>query len=143
MNHEADIGQIRARLQNLSRQAFSKMYRLEVAALVSALEPPIWARQVAKGLDIGENQAASELAEFERLGALRRFPSEYDRRKLYVVVPHWLWTAARAALDEGIRAVDPDNGDELVAAYWAVMLESEPRPLPAAGGTGGMGEHIG
>ena len=130
-------------LQKLSRQIFSKKYRLETAALVSALEPPIWARQVAKGLDIGENQAASELAEFERLGALQQFPSEFDRRKLYVVVPHWLWRAARDALDEGIRAVDPDSGDELVAAYWAAMLESEPRPLPAPGGPGGMRDHIG
>ncbi len=67
MKFDSDIGQIRSHLQRLSRQIFSKKYRLEIAALVSAMEPPIWARQVAKALDIGENQAASELQEFERL----------------------------------------------------------------------------
>jgi len=119
-------------LQARSRRIFSKKYRLEIAGLVSAQEPPIWARQVAKTLDIGENQAASELAEFEHLGALQQFPSRYDRRKLYVAVPHWLWGAVREAVDEGIRLVDPDNGDALVSAYWFAVIDTEkPRPLPA------------
>jgi len=131
MNSDIDIGRIRAHLQDLSRRAFSKKYRLETAVLASALEAPIWARQVARALDIGENQAASELHEFEQLGALQRFPSEFDRRKLYVAVPHWLWRAVRDAHDQGIRELDPENGDALVAAYWAAMVEGgNPRPVP-------------
>lgn len=131
MKFDSDIGQIHSHLQRLSRQIFSKKYRLEIAALVSAMEPPIWARQVAKALDIGENQAASELQEFEQLGALQQFPSKFDRRKLYVVAPHWLWGAARAAQDSGIRELDPENGGALVAAYWTAMVDGTPRPVPA------------
>jgi hypothetical protein len=140
MKFDSDIGQIREHLQELSRQIFSKKYRLEIAALVAALEPPIWARQVAKTLDIGENQAASELHEFEQLGALQQFPSEFDRRKLYVVVPHWLWRAVREALDSAVRELEPDEGDALVAAYWAAMVDGgEPRPVPTNEGSSEFG----
>lgn len=139
MKFDSDIGRIREHLQDLSRTIFSKKYRLETAALVSALEPPIWSRQVAKALDIGENQAASELHEFARLGALQQFPSEFDRRKLYVVVPHWFWVTARDALDHGIRTLDPEHGDALVAAYWAAMVDGEPRPILSGAGEGRLG----
>jgi|GEM_PF-7092806 len=140
MKFDTDIGQIRSHLQKLSRRIFSKKYRLEIAALVSAIEPPIWARQVAKTLDIGENQAASELYEFEQLGALQQFPSEFDRRKLYVVVPHWLWSAVREAQDCGIRELNPENGDALVAAYWTAMVDGgTPRPVLATAGDNGLG----
>lgn len=132
MKYEADIGRIRDKLQDESRRLFSKKYRLEIAALIAADEPPIWARQLARQLDIGENQAASELAEFERLGALQLFPSDFDRRKLYVVRPHYLWGFTRQALEHGIRAMDPQNGDDLVADYWAWVLDgSSPQPIPA------------
>lgn len=137
MKFDSDIGRIRSHLQRLSRQIFSKKYRLEIAALASAMEPPIWARQVAKALDIGENQAASELQEFEQLGALQQFPSEFDRRKLYLVAPHWLWSAARAAQDRGIRELDPENGDALVAAYWTATVDGIPRPVPVNTGDRG------
>ena len=143
MKFDSDIGQIRERLQELSRQIFSKKHRLEIAALVSAMEPPIWARQVAKTLDIGENQAASELHEFEQLGALQQFPSEFDRRKLYVVTPHWLWRAVREAQDSGIRELDPENGEALVAAYWTAMVDHAPRPVLADTGDHELGGNYG
>ncbi|HKZ15155.1 MAG TPA: hypothetical protein VJL81_15060 [Solirubrobacterales bacterium] len=131
MKHDADIGRIRRKLQDESRRLFSKKYRLEVAALIAADDPPIWARHLARRLDIGENQAASELAEFEQLGALQRFPSDFDRRKLYVIRPHYLWAFSRQALEHAIHSLDPEDGEELLVSYWAWALDGDtPQPIP-------------
>jgi hypothetical protein len=132
MKHEAEIGRIRDQLQEESRRLFSKKYRLEIAAVIGAEEPPIWARQLARRLEIGENQAASELAEFEQLGALRIFPSDFDRRKLYVTAPHYLWGFTRQALEHAIHALDPEREGDLLVTYWAWALDDDtPRPITA------------
>lgn len=133
MKHDEAIGRIRGDLEDFSKLLFSKKYRLELAALITAQEPPIWARQLARALEIGENQAASELTELEKLGALQRFPDDFDRRKLYVVSPHRLWSFARETLEARIREGHPEQqGDELISSYWAYMLDgNEPRPLHA------------
>jgi len=132
MKHDADIGRIRDGLQAESRRLFSKKYRLEIAGLIAAEQPPIWARQIARRLDIGENQAASELSEFHQLGALQVFPSDFDRRKLYVTTPHYLWDFTRQALEHAIRALDPEVGEDLLGSYWAWALDGDtPQPIPA------------
>ena len=131
MKYETDIGRIRDRLQGESRRLFTKKYRLEIAALIAAEEPPIWARHLARRLDIGENQAASELAELEQLGALQLFPSDFDRRKLYVAVPHYIWGWTREAFDHAVRSLDPANGEALIASYWETVLgRADPQPIP-------------
>lgn len=130
MESDLDIRQIRQDLRKTSRRLFGKMHRLETAAFISALEPPVWARQIARPLEIGENQAASELADFEVLGALQHFPDSFDRRKIYQVIPNPLWGFARKSLEETIRAGDPQSGEIRVAAYWASILGRSPsRPI--------------
>jgi len=135
MKSDDRFGHVRERLGEVSKQHFSKKYRLEIAAVVAAQEAPIWARQLARTLEIGENQAASELAEFETMGALQRFPSEFDRRKLYQVVPHPLWRFARDVLEGAIREMDPEEGEAGISLYWAEVLDGvEPQPILERGG---------
>lgn len=130
MKFDDRLGHIRETLGAVSKQHFSKKYRLEIAAVAAAQEAPIWARQLARGLEIGENQAASELAEFEAMGALQRFPLEFDRRKLYQVVPHPLWPFAREVLEDTIRAMNPEEGEADIRLYWAGVLDgAEPQPI--------------
>lgn len=122
-------------LGDTSKQYFGKKYRLEIAAVAAAQEAPIWARQLARVLEIGENQAASELAEFEAMGALQRFPSEFDRRKLYQVVPHPLWRFVRDVLEGAIRARDLEEGEADIQLYWAGVLgRADPQPILERGG---------
>ncbi|HWM64724.1 MAG TPA: hypothetical protein VNP96_12140 [Solirubrobacterales bacterium] len=131
MNHANDIGQIQENLRAVSKQVFSKQYRLEIAAVCSAQEPPTWSRRLATTLGIAENQVASEIGSFARLGALQRFPAEHDRRKVYQVVPHPLWGFARELLEDTIRATELARAEDSVARYWAAILgEAAPWPVP-------------
>jgi hypothetical protein len=120
MNTDTGIGQVLGELEEISKDTFGKKYRLPIAALVSVQQSPVWARQVARALNTGENQAASELSEFEKLGALQQIPSSYDRRKVYQRVPaHPLWDFVRKTVDEAIQARDPGG----VEPFWAALAE--------------------
>jgi hypothetical protein len=133
MKHSDDLGQIREGLRDVSRQVFGKQYRLEVAALASAQEPPVWSRRLARSLGIGENQAASEIGSLATLGALQRFPAEHDRRKIYQPMPHPIWGFARELLVATIRELAPEDADDSLARYWRLILgEDEPEPIPKA-----------
>jgi hypothetical protein len=130
MNNDLDLGRIREDLRGVSKELFSKQHRLEVVAAVGALDPPVWSRRLAGALGIGENQAAAEIASLVQLGALQRFPAEYDRRKIYQPVPHPIWGFCRATLEETIReAYGGEQG--AVGRYWEAVLERPaPAPLP-------------
>jgi hypothetical protein len=133
MNNDSDIGRIQGELRTLSKAVFSKLYRLEIAGAISAQEPPIWSRRLSGTLGLAENQVASEISAFASFGALQRFPSEFDRRKLYQVVPHPIWTFSRTLLEDTIRTSFPEAGDEKIGEYWAVVLDgAEALPLPAS-----------
>jgi hypothetical protein len=133
MNHDNDLGWIREELRGMSRQVFGKQHRLEIIALISAQEPPVWSRRLARSLGIGENQAASEIANLAELGALQRFPAEHDRRKIHQPVPHPIWGFSRQLLEDTIRASRPEEGDANVALYWEAVLDHpEPGPIPKA-----------
>jgi hypothetical protein len=133
MNHDNDLGRIREDLRARSRQIFGKQHRLEITALISAQEPPIWSRRLARSLDIGENQAASEISSLAQIGALQRFPAEHDRRKVHQPVPHPIWEFSRRLLEDTIRALEPAAGDSNVALYWeAVLDQADPQPIPQA-----------
>jgi hypothetical protein len=132
MNNDIDLGRIREDLRDASKQVFSKLYRLEIAAAISAQQPPLWSRRLARSLDLAENQVTAELAAFAALGALQHFPAEHDRRKIYQVLPHPLWGFVRELLEETIRAGQPEHGEERVRAYWADVLgDDEPLPVPS------------
>jgi hypothetical protein len=132
MNHAFDLGRIREDLRGVSKELFSKQHRLEVVAAIGAQDPPVWSRRLAGALGIGENQAAAEIASLAQLGALQRFPSEYDRRKIYQPTPHPIWGFCREALEETIRkACGGEQG--AVGQYWEAILDrSTPAPLPSA-----------
>lgn len=134
MKYNDDLGQIREGLRDVSRQVFGKQYRLEVAALAAAQEPPVWSRRLARSLDIGENQAASEIASLATLGALQRFPAEHDRRKIYQALPHPIWGFARELLVMTVRELAPEDAGHSLDRYWqSVLGEDEPEPIPKAG----------
>lgn len=106
------------------------MHRLEVAALAGAQAPPIWSRNIARLAEIGENQASSELAAFEMLGALQRFPAEFDRRKIYQKAPHPLWPLTRQMLEGTIYRLSREGEDVSIEGYWEQVLEgAAPEPL--------------
>lgn len=131
MKHDADIGWIREALMGASRLAFGKQYRLEIAAVVRVVDPPIWSRRLAKALDIPENQVASELGHFVEMEALQRFPAPHDRRKLYQLLPHPLWSYASDLFELTVHSARPDDGVEQLTWYWDSLLErvaSEPVP---------------
>lgn len=132
MNSDTEIGRIREDLRAVSKTVFSKLYRLEIAGAISAQEPPIWSRRLSGTLGLAENQVASEIGVYAALGALQRFPNEYDRRKIYQLVQHPFWTFSRTLLENTIRASFPETGDEKIAEYWAAVLDgAEPLPLPS------------
>jgi hypothetical protein len=114
MNIDTSVGQILRDLELLSKRLFGRKCRLPVAALAAADDSPIWARQVARTLGIGENQAASELAEFERLGALQLVPSSFDRRKVYQRINHHFWSFVRETVNDAVLARGPTNPD----SFW-------------------------
>lgn len=131
MKHNNDLGQIREGLREVSRQVFGKQHRLEITALVTALEPPIWSRRLARALDIGENQAASEISSLASLGALQSFPSEHDRRKIFQPVPHPIWEFSRNLLVATIRDLKPENPEANLSLYWRSVLDRpEPGSIP-------------
>ena len=131
MNDFNDLGRIREDLRGVSKEIFGKLYRLEIVAVACAQEPPIWSRRLARSLALPENQVASELVNFAGFGALQRFPSDHDRRKIYQVVRHPIWGFGRVLLEETIRAAEPEAGDERVAGFWEVVLDgAEPVPVP-------------
>lgn len=129
MNSNNDLGQIREDLRAVSRRIFGKQHRLEITALISAQEPPIWSRRLAQSLKIGENQAASEITNLAQFGALQRFPAQHDRRKIYQPVPHPIWGFSRQLLEDTIRAFRVEDGDENIAGYWEAVLD-QPGPIP-------------
>jgi hypothetical protein len=104
---------------------FGRQHRLEVAAVVGAQAPPIWARNIAQLTQIPENQVGSELATFELLGALQPFPAELDRRKIYQKVPHPLWALARQMLEGTIYRLSRQGSDVAIEEYWREILGSE------------------
>lgn len=133
MKHSDDLGQIREGLRDVSRQVFGKQYRLEVAALAAAQEPPVWSRRLARSLGIGENQAASEIGSLAMLGALQRFPAEHDRRKIYQPMPHPIWVFSRELLVATIHELAPEDAEDVLARYWqSVVGEGGPEPIPKA-----------
>jgi hypothetical protein len=130
MNSGDDIGRIKKQLQDLSKSVFGKQYRLQIAAAMTAQEPPIWSRRLSGTLRIAENQVAAEIAAFAELGALQLFPNEYDRRKLYQLTRHPIWGFSRTLLETTIQSMFPEAGEDKVAEYWAVVLDgAEPLPL--------------
>jgi hypothetical protein len=128
-----DLGQIREGLRDVSRRVFGKQHRLEIAAIVTAQEPPVWSRRLARSLEIGENQAASEIGNLASLGALQRFPAEHDRRKIYQPVPHPIWDFSRELFVVTIRDLDPENAEATLGLYWQWVLDGrEPESIPEA-----------
>lgn len=138
MKHEAPIGRLRRDLAEVSKPTFGKQYRLEIGAVICALDAPIWSRRVSQVLDIPENQVASELGFFADRGALMVFPAEHDRRKLYEVVEHPLWGFARQLFERSIQLAHPDDWEALIDDYWAEICGGEPKAIPrgSAGGEG-------
>jgi hypothetical protein len=131
MDDGAKLGRIREDLRAVSKEVFGKQYRLEIAAAISALEPPIWSRQIAQILGLAENQVASEVSSYARIGALQRFPIEHDRRKIYQPVPHPFWIFSRQLLEETIGRNASGAADEAINRYWASILdEAAPRSAP-------------
>jgi hypothetical protein len=131
MNNDIDVGRIKEDLKKVSKQVFNKLYRLEIAAVASAIQPPIWSRQLSVVLGIAENQVASEVGNFAAMGALQRFPARHDRRKIHVVVPHPLWGFARELVEVTIQATYLDDGEMAVAAYWSAVLDgAQPQKVP-------------
>ncbi|HEX5593641.1 MAG TPA: hypothetical protein VFX35_09880 [Solirubrobacterales bacterium] len=118
-----DLGRLRTELRAQSRVVFGRKHRLEVGALIGALAPPIWPRNIARLIDIGENQASSELAVFEMLGALQRFPSGFDRRKIYQKTPHPLWPLTRQMLEGTIYRLSSEGYDLSIESYWEQVLQ--------------------
>lgn len=134
MKHDAQIGQTRDCLKPASRMAFGKQHRLEIAAVITALGPPTWSRQIATTLDIPENQVAADLKHFAEWGALEQFPAPHDRRKLYVAVAHPVWRYARELFEEAIERANPEDGPERIDRYWSTVLDgADPAPIPGAG----------
>jgi hypothetical protein len=126
-----DIGPINENLRAVSKQMFGKLYRLEIAAVAAAEEPPTWSRRLANRLRLPENQVATELGNFVEIGALQRFPAEHDRRKIYQAVSHPIWRFSHDLLEKTIRDTSPDgDGDKEVSEYWTAVLDGEaPRSL--------------
>lgn len=135
MNDDAHIGRIRECLAPESRMAFGKQRRLEIAAVIPAMGPPVWSRQLAGILDIADNQVAADLRHFAEWEALEPFPAPHDRRKLYVAVPHPLWRHARDLFERAVMRSFPDEGRELIDGYWRSILDDGvPAPIPEAPG---------
>jgi hypothetical protein len=136
MKHDASIGQVRSPLIEASKALFGRQYRLEIGAVTGLVEPPIWSRRLSRLLDIPENQVAAELSVFADRGALQRQPlSEFDRRKTYERLPHPLWEFCREEFERAIRMKYPENGHELLQAYWSDVLEAAQPQVPARDGT--------
>lgn len=133
MKYDVDLGRIREDLRGVSKRVFSKQHRLEAVALIGAQNPPIWSRRLARALGIGENQAASEIANLAGIGALQRFPAEHDRRKIYQPVPHAIWAFSRELLEDTIAASYPDDVAEASSKYWQSVLD-QPELAPIPGG---------
>lgn len=132
MKHDIDIGQLRDEFRGVSRSVFSKQNRLEAVAILGAQRPPVWSRQLARSMNIGENQAASELASLAEIGALQRFPAEHDRRKIYHAVPNPIWGFARELLEDTVKAVAREDAEEALALYWKSAVDDpEPAALPS------------
>jgi hypothetical protein len=132
MKSEAPIGQIRALFKPASRMAFGKQHRLEVAAVIGAMGPPVWSRQLSETLGIAENQVAADLRHLLEWGALEQFPAPHDRRKLYLPVPHPVWRYSRELLERAITQASPDNGSELIESYWRSILgDRVPAEIPS------------
>jgi hypothetical protein len=117
MNTDTDLGRYLIDLEAVSKRRFGRKCHLLVAAVILSRDSPVWARQVARTIDIGENQAASELSEFTEMRALQLVPSDYDRRKIYQRVSHHFWDHARATVDETIEARTPGGA----ADFWATL----------------------
>lgn len=133
MNSDTSIGQILVELEVYSKRHLGRKCRLPVAAVIASsdVHSAFWARQVAHAVDIGENQAAAELSEFETLGALEAVPSTYDRRRVYQKVEHHFWDFARATVEEVVEARHPGGS----ADFWATLSSrSDPERLRENGG---------
>lgn len=131
MNNDHDLRQIREDLRGVSKRVFSKTYRLEIVAVVAAQEPPIWARQVARALQIPENIASGELSAYAEMGALQHFPLEHDRRKVYQLSPHPIWQFGRDLVEKTVHQRHPESAEDSLVAFWSALLDgSEPRAIP-------------
>jgi hypothetical protein len=127
MNFDTGIGQILVDLENFSKRHYGRKCRLPVAAFVASLDSPVWARQVARAVEIGENQAAAELREMVEEGALQIVPTSYDRRVVYQRVSDPFWDFVRAKVDRMVRARDPAGS----VYFWAMLAErGDPEQLP-------------
>lgn len=133
MNNDAHIGQTRECLTPASRMAFGKQHRLEIAAVITAIGPPVWSRQLAETLGIADNQVAADLRHFSKWRALEPFPAPHDRRKLYVAVPHPVWRYARELFERAVMESFPDDGRERIDGYWRRILDDgAPAAIPEA-----------
>jgi hypothetical protein len=99
---------------------------LEVALVAGALEDPIWSRRLSQVLGLPENQVAGELSRLVQAGALKEFPGPNDRRKLFQVAPHPIWSFARELSEKAIREAE---GEEAMADYWQEVCEGAPREI--------------
>ena len=127
MKYESGIGRVRKHLSPVSRLEFGRQYRLEVILVAGALEAPIWSRRLSQVLGLPENQVAAELSRLAQAGALTEFPEAHDRRKLFQIAPHPIWSFARALSEEAIRKAE---GEEAMSAYWQEVCEGAPREIP-------------
>lgn len=131
MNYDANIGQTRECLMPASRMAFGKQHRLEIAAVLTAMGPPVWSRQLAETLGIPDNQVAADLNHFAKWEALELFPAPHDRRKLFVAVPHPVWPYARELFERAVMRAFPGDGSERIDDYWRSILgDGVPAPVP-------------
>jgi hypothetical protein len=112
------IGQTLKLLEDVSKRHFGRKCRMPVAAAVAVTDSPVWARQVARAVEIGENQAAAELKELVGIGALQLVPSSFDRRVVYQRVAHHFWDFVRATVDETIEARNLPGGP---GRFWAEL----------------------
>jgi hypothetical protein len=118
---------MRDTVRELSKSLLGAQFRAEVAAYIGTAEPPFWARDMAKRLDIPENKVAAELSRFcERNLLAAMSGSDWDRRTLYERAPRSesYWAAGaellrRAAVDEALRV--GVAGEVALAGYSAAV----------------------
>jgi hypothetical protein len=134
MQSPVDRREIREALKGVSRRLYGRQFRLEVAAAIDELPPPVWSRKVARALDIPENQVAREFRDFAALGAIQAFPLEHDRRKTYSVVDHPLWDSSRALFERTIHELRPADADAADEYRRFLRRRAEPEPIREEGG---------
>lgn len=127
MNYDSGTRRVREILRPQSKLDFGKLNRLEVAFVVSALDPPIWSRQIGQLLGLPDNQIAAELSWLLETRALVELPSQHDRRRVYQAIGHPIWAYVREIAETRISESEDEH---FLARYWEEICDGRPRAVP-------------